>query len=93
MKRQGKFVRGRPAGKLASVHTMAASGPIRRTTSVTLREPVRGELLLAQKLVQASGLTTALLLLGESSEASPDVCESEDGCAGTRDICPLASLT
>ena len=62
----GKFVLEIPAGKLASVHTMAASGPIRRTTSVTLREPVTGELPLAQKLVQISGLTTALLLLGES---------------------------
>ena len=72
---------------------MAASGPIRRTTSVTLREPIVGELLLAQKLVQDSGLTTALLLLGESSQAAPNICESEDGCAGTRMTCPLSSLT
>lgn len=52
-----------------------------------------GELLLAQKLVQDSGLTTALLLLGESSQAAPNICESEDGCAGTRMTCPLSSLT
>lgn len=85
-------MQGRPAGKLASVHTMAASGPIRRTMSVTLREPSLGKLLLAQRLVQDSGLIMVPLLLAETSGASLD-SEFGDCCAYIRDVCPSASLT
>ena len=86
-------MQGIPAGKLANVHTMAALGPMRRMMSVTLSEPVGGQLPTAQKLAQDSGLMTVLLLLGGLPATPPDDCESGDGCAETRDTCPSASRT
>jgi len=77
---------------------MAVAGPMRRITSVTVSEPLRGVLLVAQNLVQASGLMTLLLLLCEPPEGVltsvlAEDSEAEVGCAGTLVVWPPASLT
>ena len=82
---------------------MAAAGLMRRITSVTVSEPLRGVLLVAQNLVQVSGLMTSLLLLlllllcepaeGVLTVVLAEDSEAEDGCADTLVVWPPASLT